>query len=371
MSAGSAGRQASIDVLRAAAIGLMVLIHFVENLSGRYGRVDGTLGGVGGVWWLPTGVAAATFSFLSGVSYRLWVTTEVRRGRSDGAIAKTTVRRGLFLIGLGFAFNVLVWLPEDVFNWDILTLVGCGLLALEAARRMPSAAVILAAALAIAVAPAMRVVAGYSDFWVTGGFDYDFSLSDVMLGWLVTGYFPIFPWLAYPLVGFALGPDILSKAWRPVLIGGGLVAASAAMLLGWSALPSVLTGGESKAWTMFPASTPYVLGSLGGVIVALAFLHRTIDTDVSMPRPLVAWTTPLSRHSLSMYLLHHVVHLWPLWIFGLATTGEPTSLWQVAMPVAVAVSLSGIFLLAAVVLCREADRRQLPTAESLMRWVCD
>ena len=93
------GRQASIDVLRAVAIMLMVVVHFVENLSGWYGEADNVFAGVHRVWWLPTGFAAPIFTFLTGVSYRLWLDLQWRRGRSDEAIAKGTVRRGLLLVG--------------------------------------------------------------------------------------------------------------------------------------------------------------------------------------------------------------------------------------------------------------------------------
>jgi hypothetical protein len=55
----------------------------------------------------------------------------------------------------------------------------------------------------------------------------------------------------------------------------------------------------------------------------------------------------------------------------MATSGEPTALWQVAMPVAWAIGLAAAFLVAAAVVCRWADRTRVPTAESLMRWLCD
>ena len=367
----AAERHASIDVLRAIAIALMVVVHFAENLSGWHGAAGSAFAGVHRTWWLPTGFAAPMFTFLTGVSYRLWLDLQRRRGRSEMAIAKGTVRRGLFLIGLGFAFNVLIWLPEDVFNWDILTLIGCGMLALEVARRMPDAVVLLAATLAIAVAPAMRVVVGYTAYWAQGYFDYDFTLADVAIGWLVTGYFPIFPWLAYPLAGFALGPRPAAGQRGSVLVGAGLVATAALLVIAWPSLPAAVTGDALQAWTMFPASTAYVLGTLGGVVLALAGLHRLLDEPVPRAGAIVAWAAPLSRHSLSLYLAHHALHVWPLWAVGMATSDDPTALWQVAMPVAWAIGLAAVFLIAAAVVCRWADRRRVPTAEALMRWICD
>jgi hypothetical protein len=149
------------------------------------------------------------------------------------------------------------------------------------------------------------------------------------------------------------------------------VAAAAGLIVAWPALPVAVTGGATRAWTMFPASTAYVAGTLGAVMAALAALHRLLDGDPPRGRWLVAWAAPLSRHSLSLYLLHHVAHVWPLWAAGLLVGGDADAFWQVAMPPAVSLALALVFLVAAAVACRFADGRRLPTAESLMRWLCD
>ncbi len=376
MSHAAAPRQASIDVLRALAIVLMVVVHFVENLSGWYDGGSGPFEGVHRVWWLPTGFAAPIFALLSGMSYRLWLGVQTQRGLSDETISKRTVRRGLFLIGLGFAFNVLVWLPEDIFNWDILTLIGVGLLVLDVARRMPDWVVGMAAVLIIFVSPAMRVAVDYTAYWQAGYFDYDFTLTDVLLGWLVVGYFPIFPWLAFPLLGHALAGWLFAgnhdgRLRHIAASGVAGIATALAMTATWDALPAVLTGEGGRGWTMFPASTAYCLGTAGTVTLMVAILHQLLDGRRDDWGWLLDWATPLSRHALSMYLLHHVVHVWPLWVWGAVATGETTALWQVAMPPAVSLVLAAGFLIGAAFLFHCVDRRRIPSTESLMRWLCD
>ena len=369
-------RQASIDVLRAVAIVLMVVVHFVENLSGWYDGGSGPFEGVHRVWWLPTGFAAPMFTLLSGMSYRLWLGVQTQRGLSDETISQRTVRRGLFLIGLGFAFNVLVWLPEDVFNWDILTLIGLAMIVLDVARRMPDWVVVMAAVLIVAVSPAMRVAVDYAAYWQAGYFDYDFTLTDVLLGWLVVGYFPVFPWLALPMLGHALAAWLFdgSHDGRPRLlatVAAAGIAIALAMTATWDTLPAAIIGAGGRGWTMFPASTAYCLGTAGTVTLAVAVLHPFLDGQRDRQGWLLDWATPLSRHALSMYLLHHGVHVWPLWVWGAATTGEATALWQVAMPPAVSITLAAGFLVATAMLFRWMDRRKIPSAESLMRWLCD
>lgn len=365
-------RQPSIDILRSLAIVLMVVVHFVENLSGAYDPGGGPMVGAYRYWWLPTGFAAPLFTFLSGVSYHLWLRAQQARGRSDDAISKATARRGLFLIGLGFAFNVLVWLPEDTFNWDILTLLGCALLLLDVARRMPAPALALACAAVVAASPALRAAADYASFWTRGYYDHDLTLPDVVLGFLVTGYFPVMPWIAFPLAGFLVAPALFPsppQAARaaPGVVGIALVAASAAALLARPFAPTSLTSGAG-GWTMFPATTPYLLGTLGVAILAVTILKRLVDQRTTV---VSTWAGAVSRHSLSIYLLHHAIHVWPLWAWGAAVHDDATALWQRALPAAASLGLAVVFLAGAAVLFRWMDRHRVPSIEALMRWLCD
>src|SRR5438552_595261 len=117
----------------------MIQVHFVDNLSPREPATAW-------LYDLSTGlglVPAPLFTFVSGVSYCLWLRKQEAARRSDGDITKITVRRGLFLFGTGIAFNALVWLPEDTFNWDVLTLLGSSLLLLALVRNVPPGALAL------------------------------------------------------------------------------------------------------------------------------------------------------------------------------------------------------------------------------------
>jgi uncharacterized membrane protein len=371
-------RHPSIDILRTLAIALMVVVHFVENLSGAYGAGGGPMVGAYRHWWLPTGFAAPLFTFLSGVSYHLWLRTQEARNRSDDAISRATIRRGLFLFGLGFAFNVLIWLPEDTFNWDILTLLGFALLALDMARRMPPAVAALACGIVVAVSPTLRLAADYPAYWSTGYYEYDVALDDVLLGFLVTGYFPVLPWITYPLAGFLLAPALFPAPGATpagnvcaAILGSALVAAAALTLLLRPYLPADLTPGTS-GWTMFPAATAYVFGTLGVTILAITILNHFVDPDSagSCPGP-CTWCGAISRHSLSIYLLHHAIHIWPLWAWGAAMHDNASALWQRALPASVSLGLAAAFLVGAAVLFRWMDRNRVPSIESLLRWLCD
>lgn len=379
-------RLISIDVLRTVAIVMMVLVHFVENLSSGSGPAADTAIGPDHRWWLPTGLAAPLFALLSGVSYRAWLAALQRRGIASETISKRTIRRGLFLIGLGFAFNVFVWLPEDTFNWDILTLIGSALILLDVVRRMPTAVPPVLILLVVLLSPALQLLADYQAYWTRAYFDYDMTLTDVLLGYLVVGYFPIFPWLVFPVAGFVIAPLLLTEPHAAGHAGGSNDQRRLAFGVGLLALASLLLQGLAGnlsgvgRWTMFPASTRYLLGMLALAIASLLVLHRLLDAPAASAQRLpptdrqsrlAACFQVISRHSLSLYLLHHVVHIWPLWIYGLATAGEPTVHWRTLLPVPVAVALAMLFCAVSVPLVLLADRCGWPTVEKVMRWLSD
>jgi uncharacterized membrane protein len=371
----AAPRLVSIDVLRATAIVLMTVVHFVENLAGSYDIESGPFIGANRYWWMPTGFAAPLFTFLSGVSYRLWADAQASRGRDTDDLSKITVRRGLFLILFGFLFNVLVWLPEDVFNWDILTLIGTAMLALDLARRTPPAVTAVACGLLVGLAPTLRAVADYRAFWAAGYYDYDFAVGDVVLGYLATGYFPVFPWLAMPLAGFLAAPLIYGDDERrggasPVTAGILLLAAAVATMAARPLVPTRLVT-HDRLWAMFPPTTAYVLGTIGGAILLASLLHRTLDARASGHGPLLRIAGAMSRHSLSLYVLHHVAHVWPLWLVGFVAAGDPQAFWQVATPASTAVAWAVAFLLIVAWLAERMDRPGVPSAESLLRWLCE
>jgi uncharacterized membrane protein len=366
-------RYPSIDVLRTLAIAMMVVVHFTENLSAWY-EAPGTGGLSVNAFWRPTGLAAPLFTFLAGVSYRLWVRGREGCGADDEAITTSSVRRGLFLLGLGFAFNVLVWLPEDVFNWDVLTFIGTAILLLAACRNAPAGVHLLAAAAAVVVAPALRDVSDYAAYWTTGAFDPDFSLHDVVLGFLSIGYFPVFPWIAYPLAGYAAAPAVFPAAGQrsapwPAGLGAALIAVTVASLVARSVVPPP-SWLRLQGWTMFPATTEYVCGTLGMALLLLPLAHRLCDGGTLDPR-LARVAGTFSRHSLTIYLLHHVVHVWPLWIWGAATADDVTVHWQRAMPATASLCLATAFLVAAYPLLRWLDASGRRGIEGWMRWLCD
>lgn len=357
-------RYASIDLLRTVAIVLMVIVHFMENLSG--------------VGWAPAGFGAPLFAFLAGVSFRIWLNSQEQKGTPDGDITRTAVRRGLFLFALGFVFNVCVWLPEDTFNWDVLTMIGTALVFLGVFRRLPPVVLATTAGTLVVLSPFLRTQADYLSYWGDDYFQCDWNASDVTIGYLATGYFPLFPWAAFPIVGYLAGrvvfpADRAEGPVKPLAVAGGVFVLLAVLCdVGHRLLPAPISTKLLTGWTMFPASPGYVCGTLGGALLGFAALLVWVDRRNGLAK--LPWVTTaagtMSRHSLGIYLLHHALHLWPLWVYGTVAGDEPTAFWRHAMPAWAAVALVPVCLAVCYLLFRAAERWKWPTVEGFMRWLC-
>jgi uncharacterized membrane protein len=362
-------RYSSIDLLRTYAIALMIVVHFLENLAGAA--------------WTPAGFGAPLFAFLAGLSFHLWASGQSAKGTPEETIRKVAVRRGLFLFALGFAFNVLVWLPEDTFNWDVLTMIGTTLVVLGLGRSLPPIVLASAAGMILTLSPFLRMEAHYAAYWTEMYFQCEHTLSDVLIGYFATGYFPIFPWSALPIAGYLTGLSVFPQYAEPgepqpslrplVLFGSLFVIVSLVCRSAHAWLPAPLSTSVLTGWTMFPASVEYMFGVIGIALLLFAAGHKWVDRSQWLARwpGLLRMAGRMSRHSLSLYLLHHVVHLWPLWISGILAGTGPTSLWRKAMTVEVSLALAFACFVACYLFAWLAERYRFPTAESVMRWLCD
>jgi uncharacterized membrane protein len=362
-------RYPSIDILRTFAICVMVLVHFGENLSGFHSPI--------------TGFGAPLFAFLAGVSYCLWSRAQTVRGKSDVDISRISVRRALFIFGVGFAFNVFVWLPEDIFNWDVLTFIGASLLFLTVTRHLPSQVLTVISIASLLASPVLREIVDYAAYWQNAYFDPDMTLADVIIGFLVTGYFPLLPWIVFPIAGFQAGAilfadsgnssDSQQSPWLIVTTGMILFAASMFLLGIRPYLPTMLSQKVLGGWTMYPPTTEYVTCTLGLALMLLGLMHLYVDLNPAVASYKDALQVPkaFSRYSFTIYILHHIVHVWPLWVYAMATGLEPADVWMNAMPLTASIPLAVLFLFCTYGLVRVLGTERNYGIEACMRWLCD
>ena len=368
-------RYSSIDVLRGLAILLMIQTHFVENLSSRT-DVHAWL------YDLSTRlgmIPAPLFTLVSGASYSLWLRKQEAVRRRDADITWITLRRGAFLFALGMVFNVAVWLPEGTFNWDILTLIGTSLLLLAFARHLPPGVLVLICVMVLLLSPILRVASDYDSVWNLGDYDYDFTFEDVVSGFFVNGYFPLFPWIVFPFMGFLVSDALFPRPgrtapfpWWVASTGVALIALASAGLL-CQGMPGPLGKHYLTGLTMYPASTCYVIGMLGLGMLGLLLLRRWVDqsTRITGTGRLLEFFRLFSAFSLTVYVLHHLVHVWPLWLYGAWMQNDPTHYWRTAVDTPTALLLALACIVVFYFGLRFLDRHPRYGLESLMRRVCD
>jgi uncharacterized membrane protein len=222
MPTSSTYRLAYIDWMRGLACVLMFQTHCYDSWLSPEARKTtffmwSQLGGT-----LP----APLFLFLAGVSFAL-VTDKLRqKGLPANVIARTTIRRGAEILGLGLLFRLQEyviawgWAPwSDLLRVDILNTIGismmlmgvmCAVLSLGPASRIRQVFGVAAGAAALLISLLTPLVwTTWRPRWLPWPIE---SYIDGVhnLGQPQSWLFPIFPWTAFAFAGLAVGFLLLS-----------------------------------------------------------------------------------------------------------------------------------------------------------------
>jgi len=259
MNGTAQSRLAYIDWMRGLACVLMFQTHCYDSWLGGDARKStffmwSQLGGT-----LP----APLFLFLAGISFAL-VTDKLRKKELPAdQIARTTIRRGAEIFGLGLLFRLqefvvaIPWSPwSDLFRVDILNTIGLSMMLmgilcwLVLSRNLQTSRAALGAA---AVVSGLSITLLTPLMWT--------SWRPRWLPWPIESYidgvhnlgepqswlFPIFPWAAFAFMGLATGFALLSDWGRKretltfVLAGiGGIL------------LIQLARGLDASAWHLYP-----------------------------------------------------------------------------------------------------------------------
>jgi uncharacterized membrane protein len=202
-----------IDWLRGLACLVMFEVHCYDSWLGGPARNSSLYG-----WSRFSGILPGPlFLFLSGVSLALVTGRLRRKGVTERAIAKKTIRRGAEILALGLLFRLQEfllgqpWAPwTDLLRVDILNTIGLaivfvGVFCWLTQKQTVIENAILAAAVAVGIAmvtPPLwttwrpRWLPWYLESYINGVHTYGSPQA-----WL----FPIFPWAAFAFAGLAVG----------------------------------------------------------------------------------------------------------------------------------------------------------------------
>jgi surface polysaccharide O-acyltransferase-like enzyme len=314
-------RVPEIDLARGLAVLFMVFVHVLEEWAtlpvqrATFGRV---------VEFFGSAPAAPVFMVLMGASVAF----------SRRVTVRAMVRRGAELLALGFLLNALrgalpaqiglslgLVTPEALgpyTPWNLLWIVdvlgfagpALAVLGLVGALRRPWVWVALAAAVA-AVSPLL---------W---GIEAGVPVVDGVLrhlwgtGALVS--FPMFPWLAFPLVGMAWGTwraraDDERRVYLWTLVGGVVLMAAGTGFL-------IERGGQllGDHWRLGPDGVAWVLGFVSVWVCLLRWAVRALPANPAFAT-LAFWSRNVTRFYFVQWLLiawgtgvagHHALGVWP------------------------------------------------------------
>jgi len=287
-AAGQLGRLAYIDWMRGLACVLMFQTHCYNSWLNSDARKTEFYGWSQLLGTLP----APLFIFLAGISSAMATQRLREKGVARNAIARTTILRGAEIYGLGLLFRVqefVLGFPispwTDLLRVDVLNILGLSMMLMgalcwatdagtpEKSRRRAIAAGLVAAALAAVMAPWLWTT--LRPRWLP------WPLESYINGVHVYGHpqpwlFPLFPWVAFALVGLALGFLLFSdfakkkEAWLFAAVGGAGVTACG-LSLALDAAPVRLY--SSEIYDYWHTSPEFFLMRCGVLLVLLFLVY--------------------------------------------------------------------------------------------------
>lgn len=275
----SAPRSPAIDALRGIAIVTML----ASNLAAPCLRAPHPM------WLRIVGsLAAPTFVLLAGMMTAF--------GTRPAPLLRL-LKRAVLLLALGAAIDVACWKIAPFETFDVLYLLGLALPLVGLCTYLRPAWHWALALAVLAATPVLHRAVGYGpalpvlpQHW-----------SSVWRPLLVTGWFPLFPWLGVALAGGALARSkpLSAERVRPVALAGAVLVSLGA--LAWWLSPPALPTRAGYSELFYPASPQYLAIALGAIALLLAGLH-TVPRRYSL-----AWLSTLGRSSLLLYVTHIAV----------------------------------------------------------------
>jgi uncharacterized membrane protein len=315
-------RVRSVDVLRGAAMVLMVLDHsrdFVHEAALRFDPVDLSQTDPATFFtrWI-THIVAPIFVLLAGVGAAL----QLERRTTRGQLARYLVVRGLILIVLEFTVvRVGIWFSVDptfLGMLQVIWVLGVSMIALAGLVFVPPVVVVIGAIALIAGHNALDTwspPSGFEWLWTLLHHGGVLQLFGAQRPNLLVLY-PLLPWVGVMALGFVLGRVYRWEAGRRrrFLVGIGL-----ALIAGWFVLRLVNVYGDPTPWETYPdaaktvmsflnvekypPSLEFLLMTLGPTLLLLGLLEGRGKGRVAN------WLEVIGRAPLVFYLLQwYVVH---------------------------------------------------------------
>lgn len=228
------------------------------------------------------------------------------------------IKRGLEVILVGVLIDVLIWriLPGTTF--DVLYLTGLGIPVAAFTLKLKTPLRIVLCLLFFALGPIFQHFFFYETSVHEFSLDGDLSLYELMSyfrwdhtlhwwikSWLFDGWFPVFPWMGFVILGtlvFTHGSSVIKNAGIFIPLGiilfvGGLT---------WLYFNRPLEEREGYSELFYPPGLAYLCAALGAITIGVSFLKYLKPT---FGLQLLRY---LGSCSLFIYIFHSAIILFVL-----------------------------------------------------------
>jgi uncharacterized membrane protein len=322
----------AVDWLRGLAVVLMIQTHLYDAWCNAAAKATAAYS------WTRFlgGVPSRLFLLLVGVAMAIKFEAQIGRGTPRRDMVRGAAKRGLEILVLAYLFRVQEWVLggmgsnwPDLFRVDILNCIGASMIltAVIAAPRKGRPAVAITLAVS-AVCIALGPIVGPAHFpdWLPR------PVTSYLGGERPMSWFPIFPWLAWPLIGVLLGHWWTRAARAPRKLAiAFLVTGVVGFAMTWAVIlirranPYIIHYPSDVVQQMGPGTFFYRLGYMGpmalGAYLITQLLGRLGLSRLSMMLKfgqtslLVYWIHVDLCYGLLFARLHHKLS------FGQATVG--------------------------------------------------
>jgi len=260
--------------------------------------------------------AAPLFLLLAGMGSALYLGREGNRGQS-------LIKRGLFILGCGYILNLLTphWFAPG--SWYVLHTMGLCLMMAPVLNRIKTMHLLILAVFAVICAALLQTMLGTPLLLNNSHMNNAAMTGGLLRLVFAEGHFPLFPWLAFFLMG------IVSLRWIENNSLEKLVLAAAAFMLSGIVLIALYRHGHAFAtygtffrlfaWLpYFYPALPALSFLLLGIALFLLFLFYVMRNGLK--GKISGALTLTGRSSLTWFMVHIVLFNEVLRMIGLHRT---------------------------------------------------
>ncbi len=285
-----------IDILRGLAILVMIPANMAPYLAEPHNLLYRFIGSF----------AAPIFILLSAGMVVL---------RSDRHSAGYYVQRAGYVMLCGVLLDTVLWRIVPFMTFDVLYTIGIGMVAVYFLRNVDTRELLLLTLIIFLAAYAGIQVFGYHEAVPEVAYleSLRFPGPDrVVQSWFLDGWFPLFPWLGFALLGSAFFKYI-RKAGDALPVNRlfilGLILTAAGLVLLFVPIPhyenfasnQIISNREGYSEIFYPPTPGYLLMAIGIFLILLRALFH------SRQNPIGDIISYFGKHSMLVYLSHQIL----------------------------------------------------------------